>query len=155
MRFQPKSADEIALDGLFPEGKYPFSIAKAEETTSKKTGAPMLKLQLIIYGDGNRQTTVFDYLMESVADRLYKFCALVGLEDQYNAGELEAYHCEGKEGWVHIKIQPAKDGFEPRNVVGYYCQEPKREAGSIPPPPQREPRALPPIGDLDDDEIAF
>ena len=155
MRFTPKTPDEIALDGLLPEGKYPFTVVAADETTSKKSGAPMLKLKLLVYGEGNRQTTVYDYLMESVADRLYKFCSLVGLEQAYDAGALKAYDCMGKEGWVHIKIQPAKDGFEPKNIVSYYCQEPERKTEAMPPAPRREARALPPAMGLDDDEIPF
>ncbi|RYD38959.1 MAG: DUF669 domain-containing protein [Verrucomicrobiaceae bacterium] len=148
MQFKPKSADEIAMDGLLPEGKYPFTVVAADETTSKKSGAPMLKLKLLVYGEGNRQATVYDYLMESVADRLYKFCSLVGLEQAYDAGALEAYDCMGKEGWVHIKVEPAAGGFGPRNSVGYYCQEPK---GTAPPAP----RTQPPAKDLNDDEIPF
>lgn len=155
MKFVPKTADEIAMDGLLKEGKYPFKVIEAEETTSKKSGAPMLKLKLLVYGEGNRQATVFDYLMESVADRLYKFCLAVGLSDKYDAGELEAYDCADREGWAHIKIQPAKDGYEPKNIIGYYCQEPGWQAKATPPMPTREPRALPPAGDLDGDEIPF
>ncbi len=134
MKFTPKTDDELAMDGLLQPGIYPFVVAKAEDTTSKRSGNDMLKLQLEVYGDGSRKVHVFDYLMESVADRLAKFCKNVGLGDKYDSGELDAYDCEGKEGWVCIKIQPAKDAYEPKNIVSYYCQKPERPTSDGPTP---------------------
>lgn len=149
MKFTPKSSEEIALDGLLKEGKYPFTVTKAEDAKSKTTGAEMIKLQLTVYGDGTRQATVYDYLMESISDKLYKFCFLMGLDERYDSGDLKAEDCANKEGWAHIKIQPAKGAFKAGNVVSYYCQEPKDAA------PAR-PRAAPPAAaDLNDDEIPF
>lgn len=148
MKFTPKSSEELAMDGLFPAGKYAFQVMKAEEVQSKRTGAEMLKLTLRVFGEGTRETVVFDYLMESVADRLHKFCKHIGMEEAYHAGELEPADVEEKMGWLQLKIQPAKDGWDPKNVVSYYCAGPETTTRQAPP------KARPLIG-ADDDEIDF
>jgi len=155
MKFQPKTADELAMDNLLPEGKYPFTVAEAEETISKK-GNPMLKIKLTVWGEGNRQSSVFDYILESIPDKLFRFCSVIGLENKYHAGELEAEDCVGRDGWAHIKIQPAEGSFGPKNVVGFYCNQPAPENGSAPASEsaKRRPDPFPDSGD-DDDSIPF
>jgi hypothetical protein len=150
MKFAPKSSEELALDGLFPAGKYPFEVIKSEDAVSK-SGNEMVKLSLKVYGQGERVTTVFEYLMASNQQRLSQFCAFTGLAAKYEAGELEASDCEGRQGWVCIKIQPAKDGYDPRNVVNYYCPKPE---GTVAGAPAARLAAKP--ADLDDlDSIPF
>ena len=131
MKFAPKSSEELALDGLFPAGKYPFEVIKSEDSVSK-SGNEMVKLSLKVYGQGERVTTVFEYLMASNQQRLSQFCTFTGLAAKYEAGELEASDCEGRQGWVCIKIQPAKDGYDPRNVVNYYCPKPEGTVAGAP-----------------------
>ena len=131
MKFAPKSPEELALDGLFPAGKYPFEVIKSEDAVSK-SGNEMVKLSLKVYGQGERVTTVFEYLMASNQQRLSQFCTFTGLAAKYEAGELEASDCEGRQGWVCIKIQPAKDGYDPRNVVNYYCPKPEGTVAGAP-----------------------
>ena len=131
MKFAPKSSEELALDGLFPAGKYPFEVIKSEDAVSK-SGNEMVKLSLKVYGQGERVTTVFEYLMASNQQRLSQFCTFTGLAAKYEAGELEASDCEGRQGWVCIKIQPAKDGYDPRNVVNYYCPKPEGTVAGAP-----------------------
>ena len=131
MKFAPKSSEELALDGLFPAGKYPFEVIKSEDAVSK-SGNEMVKLSLKVYGQGERVTTVFEYLMASNQQRLSQFCTFTGLAAKYEAGELEASDCEGRQGWVCVKIQPAKDGYDPRNVVNYYCPKPEGTVAGAP-----------------------
>lgn len=150
MKFAPKSAEELALDGLFPAGKYPFEVIKSEDAVSK-SGNEMVKLSLKVYGQGERVTTVFEYLMASNQQRLSQFCTFTGLAAKYEAGELEASDCEGRQGWVCIKVQPAKDGYDPRNVVNYYCPKPEATMAGAP-----AARLLAKANDLDSDqEIPF
>jgi len=150
MKFAPKSAEELALDGLFPAGKYPFEVIKSEDKVSK-SGNEMLALSLKVYGERDRVTTVFEYLMASNQHRLNQFCTFTGLQAKYEAGELEAADCEGRQGWVCIKVQPAKDGYDPKNVVNYYCPKPE---GTVAGAPAARLAAAP--KDLDSDqEIPF
>lgn len=149
MRFTPKTKDEIAMDGLFPEGIYPFAVMKAEDTVSKASGAPMIKLQLTVYGDGERQMTVFDYLLESQVKKLSEFCEVTSLTANYEAGTLEADDCDGKQGWLKLKIDKGNGDFGPKNAVSFYCFEPKDAK-----PADKALRAVPPPG-LDDEEIPF
>jgi hypothetical protein len=150
MKFAPKSSEELALDGLFPAGKYPFEVIKSEDAVSK-SGNEMVKLSLKVYGQGERVTTVFEYLMASNQQRLSQFCTFTGLAAKYEAGELEASDCEGRQGWVCIKIQPAKDGYDPRNVVNYYCPKPEGTVAGAP----AGRLAATPSGLDDDQEIPF
>jgi hypothetical protein len=131
MKFAPRTAEELALDGLFPAGKYPFEVIKSEDKVSK-SGNEMLALQLKVYGEGERVTTVFEYLMASNQQRLNQFCTFTGLQAKYEAGELEAADCVGRDGWVCIKVQPAKDGYDPKNVVNYYCPKPEGTVAGAP-----------------------
>ncbi len=132
MKFAPKSQEELALAGLLPAGKYPFEVIKAEDKTSKTSGNEMLALQLKVYGEGERVATVFEYLMASNEQRLNQFCVMTGLQEKYESGELEAFDCEGRTGWVCIKIQPAKDGYDPKNIVSYYCAKPETTLAGVP-----------------------
>jgi hypothetical protein len=132
MNFTPKSKEELAMDGLLPAGKYPFSVIKAEEKTSKASGNPMLALQLTVYTPNGGQVTVFDYLMENKPAQLEQFCRFTGLEALYASGKLEESDCVGREGWVCIKTQAGKDGYDPRNVVNYYCPKPEGTVAGAP-----------------------
>ena len=120
------------MDGLLPAGKYPFSVIKAEEKTSKASGNPMLALQLTVYAPNGGQVTVFDYLMENKPAQLEQFCRFTGLEALYASGKLEESDCVGREGWVCIKTQAGKDGYDPRNVVNYYCPKPEGTVAGAP-----------------------
>jgi hypothetical protein len=132
MNFTPKSKEELAMDGLLPAGKYPFSVIKAEEKTSKASGNPMLALQLTVYTPNGGQVTVFDYLMENKPAQLEQFCRFTGLEALYASGKLEESDCVGREGWVCIKTQAGKDGYDPKNVVSYYCPKPEETVAGAP-----------------------
>lgn len=132
MKFAPRTPEELALAGLLPAGKYPFEVIKAEDKVSKTSGNEMLALQLKVYGEGERVATVFEYLMASNEQRLNQFCVMTGLQDKYESGELEAFDCEGRQGWVCIKIQPAKDGYDPKNIVSYYCPKPETTLAGAP-----------------------
>lgn len=79
MRVTPKSEKEIQEANLLPKGVYPFTVAGAEETTSKK-GNEMLVLNLKVYrGDGF--TFVKDFLMDT---------ELGGISDPESSGSVRS-----------------------------------------------------------------
>jgi hypothetical protein len=130
MQFTPKSQEEIALDRLWPDGIYPFTVQSAEDTVSKKSGKDMIVVELKLYNDTGRERVIKDYLMESMIERLEQFCRFTGLEDLYNSGNLTALDMENREGYVAIRTEKPKPGsdFKPKNVVYYYCDKPKDRA---------------------------
>ena len=62
MRFQPKTEQEVAGDGVWPASEVDFEILEATETVSK-TGNEMIKLRVRIYNAEGRSKTLFDYLV--------------------------------------------------------------------------------------------
>lgn len=132
MEFTPLTDEELAMEGLFPAGIYPFNVDNAEDTVSKKSGNPMLKLQVRIYAEDGGERVLFDYLMPAFPRKLSEFCKLTGLEAAYKAGALNAQDCIGRQGYVSVKITPAKDGFDPRNEIGFYCAKPEKTLAGAP-----------------------
>jgi hypothetical protein len=122
MKFTPKSVEEIALDSLLPEGVYPFEVLDAVDTLSK-AGNEMLKLKLVVFGDGS-SPHIYDYLLEKLAYKLRHFAEATGLLAEYEAGELTAQHCVNKEGYCKLGIE-RQDGYEPRNTVKDYMVKEK------------------------------
>lgn len=152
MRFAPKSADEIAQDGLLKPGVYDFEIAGAEDAISKSSGAEMIKLRVKVFDLDGGSTIIFDYLMESVAYKLRHAAEVCGLERAYERGELNAFDFEGKVGRVKVAIQKDKTGQYPdKNSIADYLPA---EAG---PAPTRAPArtAAPAMAGGIDDDIPF
>lgn len=118
---KPLSKEDIENGGTLPAGTYPFSVIKAERGVSKK-GNDMIKLNLRLYG-AERDAFCTDYLLETMPFKLGQFCTLTGLEDRYNAGELEAEDCMGREGYVTVKR--TKDDYGVKNEVKDYVPEPR------------------------------
>jgi hypothetical protein len=163
MKFSPRSAEEIALDSLLPEGVYPFEVLDAIDTLSK-AGNEMLKLKLVVFGDGS-SPHVYDYLLEKLAYKLRHFAETTGLLAEYEAGELTAQHCVNKEGYCKLAIE-RQDGYEPRNTVKDYMVKEKAAANdplaAVPaaaqPAPRQRPRPQPapqPAAAGFDDDVPF
>ena len=117
MRFEPKTADEIAADALLAAGTYPFEVLRAADKFSK-AGNEIIELKLGVY-DGGDCVHVFDYLLEKLAYKLRNFAETTGQLDKYEKGELLAADCEGKTGFckVIVDVQP---GYSPKNAVKDY-----------------------------------
>ena len=164
MRFVPKSSEEIALDSLLPEGVYPFEVLAAVDTLSK-AGNEMLKLKLVVFGDGD-VTHVYDYLLEKLAYKLRHFAEATGLLTEYEAGELTADMCLNKEGYCKLAVE-RQEGYEPRNTVKDYVVQAKPAATdpltAVPataaprprPRPQPAPQPVAAAGADFDDDIPF
>jgi len=119
MNFTPKTEDQLARERLLSAGEYPFSIMEAQDTTSK-AGNDMIKVKLRIFADDGSERHVYDYLLESMGEKLLAFCKSVGLEDEYMTGSLRADMCDGREGFVKLEIEPASKGFNSKNSVATY-----------------------------------
>ncbi len=122
MRFQPATEAEVSERGLLPKGEYAFEVLEATDTTSK-SGNEMMKVKIAIEHNDSRYG-VFDYLVgtEGMAYKVRHFADAIGLIDQYEKGELPAELCIGLAGKCKIDIQPAKDGYDAKNVVKDYIK---------------------------------
>lgn len=119
MKFEPKTEDEVQEAGLLAAGEYDFEVAEASDEVSKKDNE-MIKLKLRVYNSDGGFSTVFDYLLESVAYKLRHFAFATGIGERYESGALVASDCEQKTGRCKIATQPAKDGYAAKNVVRDY-----------------------------------
>jgi hypothetical protein len=146
MQFPPKTRDEIEKERTsfapFPKGWYDFEVMQAEDTTSK-AGNDMIKLKLRVFGDTGGERHVYDYLLESLATKLFDFCEAVGLVDKYDAGTLTADDCLGRTARVKLDVED-KPGYAAKNIVKDYGRV--KDIGQAPAPKQK---------DDDGDEIPF
>lgn len=126
MNFTPKSQEELALDRIWPDGVYPFTVQKSEDAVSK-AGNPMIALEVRIYNPTGREKVLKDWLLPDNMEKLSQFCRFAGIEDLYDSGNLTALDCENREGYVSIRTEKPKPGsqYGPKNVVHFYCPKPK------------------------------
>ena len=122
--FTPRSEEE--LSNLIPHKSVcNFQVISTDDKPSK-TGNEMITLQLKVWDDKGREHILTDHLVFS--DRaLFKvkhFCESVGIAEQYNAGQLEAFHCQDKSGKAHIIIEKDASGQYPdKNKIKDYVPE--------------------------------
>ena len=116
--------DEREILNLLDVGTYEFYTFKAEDTTSKKSGRPMIKLILKVIDKNGEERTVTDYLIDTMLYKVKHYCDSVGLEEEYKSGNLNAALCEGRSGKVKIIIdEPEEDSaFNPKNAVKDYVK---------------------------------
>lgn len=123
------SEDELSSSQLLEPGTYPFEVMGASEEISK-AGNQMIKLKINVFGPDGQNAHVFDYLMEKMAFKLRHFCEATGLLAKYEAGTLSELDCEGKSGFVKIKIDPANGQYSAKNSVADYVKPDGAPAGS-------------------------
>ena len=139
MQFTPKSADEIAADGLMPAGVYDFEVESATEAQSK-AGNDMMVVKLAVFDDEGKRRLITDYLLEVIAYKLRHAAECVGALDQYENGTLSPADFDGKSGRVKIKITPAKGDYPAKNeVADYVVAEPSHAPVRERPAPARAP----------------
>jgi hypothetical protein len=118
MQFQPRTEQQIRDSKLFPKGTYDFEIIKAEETTSKSSGRPMIELALQISGPAGARKTVKDYLVEKTDGKLRHAAEACGLIAKYETGSLSDTDFLHKKGKVMLTIEKDKKKMYPdRNAV--------------------------------------
>jgi hypothetical protein len=157
MKFTPKTEEELAMDGLLPEGVYDFECIEAINKVSK-SGNEMIELKLKVYDQIGGFRFVTDFLLEAFLPKLHSFCKATQTLKAYESGEFDAYDCQGTAGKVQIKIKPAGE-YPAKNEVKMYG-EPKAKTGgegkaaSEPAPATFKPSA--PIENLEEkDDLPF
>lgn len=139
MKYTPKTADQIALESLRPEGIYPFEVADAGEAVSKK-GSDMLVLELNVFDANGVCFSVKEYIVPGTAfgDRKFRqFAAAIGKLAKYDNGTFSSEDCLGAGGWARVGIENgrkkegSKDTFPPRNVIKQFeLGAPKKADGT-------------------------
>ncbi len=130
MRFNP--LDESEIFNLLPEGDYDFQVRNASDTTSKKTGNEMIKLELIVWSKEGKEHVVFDYLLEAMPHKVKHFADSVGIEHKYSAGGYEASDCVNRSGKVKIIKEDGQGSFQAKNSVKDYIPRDKNAPNQEP-----------------------
>ena len=139
MNYTPKTENELKEMDLLPAGNYRFRVTEATDEVSKK-GKEMIKLKLhVMDPETNRQTFVFDYLMEAMAHKLRHFCEAVDMLEKYESGTLTPADCNGTEGELELIVEhkghwPAKNAVKDYNIF----TEDKPEAKAAPKPTETD-----------------
>lgn len=119
MQFKPKTDAQLADEAMLPEGIYDFTIDKAEDTKSKKSGDPMIAVEITVFSErGDRK--IKDWLMEKMAWKLKHFAFSIGMGQAYESGDLSAEGLVGRSGKVKLKKGSANGDFAARNEVKDY-----------------------------------
>lgn len=142
MNFTPKTEEQIAAEGMLPEGIYPFEVLNAVDTKSKTSGDEMIKIQIRVFTEDGRDATLTDYLLASYLRKILNFCKVTGLSAKYNAGTLCAEDCLAKNGYARIGIEKGKEKsqkpgefFDDKNTVKDYITAPVTSTVSAKPQP--------------------
>lgn len=122
---------DLSKPTLLEEGVYPFEVLGASEEISK-AGNEMIKIKINVRGEKGQSAHIYDYLMEKMAFKLRHFCEATGLLAKYEAGTLSELDCEGKQGWVKIKIEPANGKYDAKNSVADYVKPMSAPTAEIP-----------------------
>ena len=135
MEIKPKSREEIAREKLLKPGIYDFEVMRAEETTSKSSGNPMVKIKIRVFHDGG-EAHIYDYITSAQVEKLCAFCDAVGLSKEYDAGDVKSDDMEGRSGRVKIGIEdekPKDDGTDAKwpakNKVKDYVPKAEGDGG--------------------------
>lgn len=145
MEIKPKSRDEIEKDAderkremnrksLLKPGIYDGEVMRAEETTSKSSGNPMIKLKVRIFHDGG-EAHLYDYITSTQVEKLCAFCDAVGLSKEYDAGDVKSDDMEGRPFRAKIGIEDEKpkddgDGNWPaKNKIKDYLPRNEKDGG--------------------------
>ena len=156
MEIKPKSREEIAREKLLKTGIYDFEVMWAEETTSKKSGNPMVKIKIRVFHDGG-EAHIYDYIVSTQVEKLCAFCDAVGLSKEYDAGDVKSDDMEGRSGRVKIGIEdekPKEDGegnWPAKNKVKDYLPKAEGEGGRK----VEKPEPTPAENAAEDEEIPF
>jgi hypothetical protein len=156
MKFTPKTEEELAMDGLLPEGVYDFEVIEALNKVSKN-GNEMIQLKLKVYDENGGWRFVTDFLLESFLPKLHSFAKATGTLKAYETGEFDSYNCLNTSGKVQIKIKPAGE-YPARNEVKFYGEPKAKTEKSEAPletsaPESYKPNEQAPV--IEDEDIPF
>lgn len=133
LTFNPLSKDE--LRPILAPGVYPFRVESALAKTSS-AGNPMIELTIKAKNENGTVVVIYDWLLmpdlknddeakiKSKTWKLRNFCYSVGLEEEYNSGNLSAISCNGKSGNAKIYIEQDVNGKYPdKNRIANYIEK--------------------------------
>jgi len=122
MKFEPLDKNGRTL---FKAGIYDFMVMDANECVSS-SGNEMIKLKLNIddgYGNNN---VIFDHLVGSSAHRckehIRDFIYSIGLEENYENGEISENQCHNKTGKCELMIEE-NEQYGNKNKVRKYISK--------------------------------
>lgn len=152
MRFQPRTKDELAAMNLVKPGIYQFRVLNAEDKLSKG-GNDMIQMTLEVFDESGSPRTVYAFLLEAMANRLYEFCETTSMLSHYDNGTLRAVDCIGKSAWLELTIDKDKGGTYPdRNGVKKYMTKEAAQTAMMKANPSTEKER---IQTLVDDDLPF
>lgn len=92
MAFRYNAQDALSC---LPAGEYEVKIDHVQETTSKASGNPMLKVEMIAYGNNGREQKIFEYIVNPAT--LYKLKQFARA-----LGEMAAFESNGFDLCKHV-----------------------------------------------------
>lgn len=107
--FNPKNDAEIqAIQNrhLLANGVYSFRVKEIIQKVSKSNN-PMLEVKMGIVDSNGEERNLTDYLMatENMIFKFKHFCESLGLEKEYESGQLDPAKCIGRTGKCKIGLQ--------------------------------------------------
>ena len=148
MDYEPKTEDELALEGLMPEGEYDAEIMLSEDALSKK-GQDMFKLKVRVWDANGAERHMYDYVSPHfMAWKFRHLHASAGLLEVYEKGSTNADQLCDKTVRVAVGVEGAKDGYPPKNKITDYLVP--TEATKV-----RVKAEGPPKAGSDDDDLPF
>lgn len=124
MKINPKSDEELQSMNLIDPGIYSFEVASAKDKLSKSNNE-MIELYLKVWDINGHERPIYDYLLEAMGFKLKHFAECAGLLDKYEAGEIKAFDCVGRQGKLELIIQsgqkkPDGSSYADKNSVKDY-----------------------------------
>lgn len=130
MGYTPKTEQQLASEGLLPEGIYDFEIVDTDDKQSKK-GNDMYTLTLNVFDADGGTKQIRDYIAlgSNFGERKLRHAAdACGLIEIYNTGNLKPSDFQDRAGKVQIKQQDGSMDFPlSKNVVADYVVKPVSE----------------------------
>lgn len=151
--FKPKTDEEIERMNLLSDGAYRFTVRNAVETVSK-SGNPMVRLDLEIYGHDGGSTFITDYMVssEKMAWKIKHFCETLGLLEQYQKGMLDTPNLIRSEGYAQV-VTEKRSEYPARNKVKDYGKPKEKKANTILSPTKADPNN--PLELKEDEDLPF
>lgn len=148
MKVTPRTEAELNKFDPLPPGVYPFTVMESDQVLSKSVknaGKPMVKLKLNVHGP-QFDTHIYDYFADWFSEwKLKHFCESVGIEDDYQNGEVDPVGnaWQGKDGFVVLDIEKAQGNYAEKNVVKDYKENDDDETETQAPAPAPKPVVKP------------
>lgn len=140
MKFNARTAEQIAADELLREGNYPFTIKEAKEKVDKNNKG-FFAIKLFVHDD-ERDWHIYDNVSpEWMAHKLLHLCEGTGLGAKYASGNLNAEDLIDRQGHCEVGQEEAKGKYAAKNTIVDYVS--REKAGQVQPIKQSDARLNP------------